>query len=55
MQGEPTPACDHVRRVAEAVLRHRLVVNYTATGEGITAAHVVAELLKAVPEPAPAG
>jgi len=51
MAGRPTPDCDHVRRVAMAVLRHRLVTNYAATGDGVTAADIVAGVLKAVAEP----
>ena len=49
--GEPTPGADHVRQVASAVLRHRVLVNYAATGEGIDAAEVINRVLRAVPEP----
>jgi MoxR-like ATPase len=51
IEGEPTPNCDHIRRMAMAVLRHRLVVNYAATGEGVTAADVVKQIVAAVKEP----
>ena len=51
MAGEPTPGCDHVRQVAMAVLRHRIVTNYAATGDGVTTADVVAGVLQAIPEP----
>jgi MoxR-like ATPase len=49
--GQPTPHCDHVRKVATAVLRHRIVVNYQATGEGITSADIIKDLLQKVEEP----
>ncbi len=51
MEGEPTPGCEHVRRVSMAVLRHRVLVNYAASGENITAADVVRHVLENVAEP----
>ena len=51
MEGLPTPGCQHVRRAVEPVLRHRVLVNYAATGEGIDAAAVVSHVLDAVKEP----
>jgi len=51
MEGEPTPGCDHVRQIALAVLRHRIVTNYAAAGDGVSAAEVVGQVLAAVPEP----
>ena len=45
MAGEPTPSCEHVRRVAMSVLRHRVLVNYTATGEGLDARAVVTRVI----------
>ncbi len=50
MGGEPTPHCDHVRRIAPAVLSHRLVLSYAATGEGKTTQQIVDELLSHVRE-----
>ena len=52
MEGQPTPGCNHVRRVATAVLRHRVVINYAATGDDITAENIVRDLLDHVSEPA---
>ena len=43
--GEPTPNTHHVRAVAPAVLTHRLVTNYAATGDGVSAAEVVESLI----------
>ncbi|WP_394173195.1 AAA family ATPase [Thalassotalea litorea] len=39
---------DHVRAMAYAVLRHRLILSYEALAEGITADQVIDELLKQV-------
>ena len=50
--GRPAPSVDDVRRVALPVLRHRVIPNYNATGDGITAADIVAHLLDQTPEPA---
>jgi len=51
LEGEPTPSCAHVARLAPAVLRHRLVLNYAASAEGVTAATVVEQLLRDIREP----
>ena len=50
-EGQPTPSCEHVRRIAREVLRHRMVVNYSATGEGVTPDTLVTQILAAVKEP----
>jgi len=50
MSGEPAPSCDHVRRVAMSVLRHRVLLNYAATGEGLTPAEVIERIIGAVKE-----
>jgi MoxR-like ATPase len=52
LDGEPTVSGDHVRAVAPLVLRHRILPNYHATGEGITAADIVAEIIGQTAEPA---
>jgi MoxR-like ATPase len=41
-----------VRRVAPPVLRHRILTNFAAQAEGVTAEHVVTALLAEVPAPA---
>jgi len=51
MEGEPAPGCEHVRRVAMAVMRHRVLVNYAASGENINAMDMVQLVLDAVAEP----
>ena len=51
IEGNPTPGCDHVREMAMAVLRHRVIMNYAAAGEGMTSRDLVEELVRRVPEP----
>jgi MoxR-like ATPase len=51
MDGRAAPEAADVRRVAPAVLAHRIVPNYRATGEGLKATDLVVELVKEVPEP----
>jgi len=51
LEGRPTPAADDVRRIAMSVLRHRLVLNYAAAGEGLTSRNIIERLLEAVHEP----
>ena len=50
MDGEPAVTTDHVRRAAPHVLRHRVLPNFTAAGEGISAGDVVERVLKEVKE-----
>jgi len=51
IDGEPTPHCNHVRRIAMAVLRHRVIPNYAATGDNLTAADLIEKLLDEIEEP----
>jgi len=48
MAGDPTPTVDHVKRVAASVLRHRILTNYAAAGDGITPGQVVNAVLGSV-------
>lgn len=50
MDGRATPEAEDVRRVARQVLAHRIVPNYRATGEGLSAAELVTRLLGEVAE-----
>ncbi len=52
MQGKPTPTAADLRQIAPLVLRHRIIPNYAAVADGITAAHLVQDLLHNVREPA---
>ena len=49
--GRPAPETSDVRAVARAVLQHRIVPNYRATGEGLSARDLVGKLLETVREP----
>ncbi len=46
LHGRPAVSLDDVRAVAPPVLRHRLLVNFQAEAEGVTAESVVARLLE---------
>ena len=48
LEGEPAVTLEHVRRVAPHVLRHRVLPNYLALGEGLDAAAIVAHVLETV-------
>ena len=51
LDGQPTVSAEHIRQVAPFVLRHRLLPNYTASGEGITSADIVKHIIENVREP----
>jgi len=51
LDGRPSPSCDDVRSIAKPVFEHRILPNYKAAGEGITAAQIIDTLLKNVKEP----
>jgi MoxR-like ATPase len=45
LDGRPTPEIDDVRQVALPVLRHRLVTNFNAEADGVSAPEIVSRLL----------
>ena len=49
--GRPAVAPEDIRRVAHPVLRHRVLPNFAAEAEGITAERVIDEVLERVPPP----
>ena len=49
LRGRFAPGIEDVQAVAPAVLRHRIVTNFTAEAEGVRPDRIVAELLKNVP------
>ncbi|TVQ33329.1 MAG: MoxR family ATPase [Phycisphaeraceae bacterium] len=51
LEGEPTPGSHHVQRLAPAALRHRLVLNYAASAEGVDADRVIELLLRDTAQP----
>ncbi|REJ89329.1 MAG: MoxR family ATPase [Planctomycetota bacterium] len=55
MAGEPAVSAEHVRKIAPLVLRHRVLPNYSATGEGIDSAAIIHRIVKTVREPGSIG
>ncbi len=51
LRGRPVVSPEDIRRVALPVLRHRILPNFTAEAEGITAERIIEEVLKAVAPP----
>ncbi len=51
LDGRPNVSIADIRSVAVSALRHRLVVGYEATADGVDAAQLVSALLDAVQEP----
>ena len=51
LQGRPAVEAGHVRAAAPNVLRHRVLPNYNAAGEGVDARTIVAHVLGEVQEP----
>jgi len=49
LQGRTHVACEDIQALAKPVLRHRLVLSFTAESEGVTADSVIEELLSATP------
>lgn len=50
IDGRPSVGFEDVKRVAVAVLNHRIILNYRAKFEGIGPEHVVNQLVAAVPD-----
>ena len=46
LRGQSTASIEEVRALALPILRHRIIANYNATGEGITTDDIVAKLVK---------
>jgi MoxR-like ATPase len=53
IEGRPHVTAEDIRWAAPAALRHRLVLGYEATAEGVGSDVIIDELLHAVPEPKP--
>ncbi len=51
LDGQTAVTAAHVREAAVIVLRHRVLPNYNATGEGMTAGQIVGRILMEVKEP----
>jgi MoxR-like ATPase len=52
LQGRFYVACEDIRALAYAVLRHRILLNFNAEAEGITPDTIIEKILKTVSEPA---
>lgn len=52
LDGRPSPEVSDLQRMAVPVLRHRIIANYNALGEGIESDDIVKHLLETVREPA---
>ena len=52
LEGEPAVTARHVRNAALPVLRHRVLPNYNAIGEGIDSGAIIAHVLAETREPA---
>jgi MoxR-like ATPase len=48
LRGQPTASIEEVRALALPILRHRIIPNYNATGEGITSDEIVKKLAAAL-------
>jgi len=46
LKGRPTPDIDDVRSVAKPVLRHRIVINFNAEADGVSASEIIDKLLE---------
>ena len=51
LDGSPTVTAAHIRRAAPLVLRHRMLTNYQAAGEGLGPEKVVAHIIDEISEP----
>jgi MoxR-like ATPase len=51
LDGKPAVTSAHIRQAAPWVLRHRVLPNYTASGEGITSEQIVKKIVADISEP----
>lgn len=51
LDGRPHVTAEDIRWAAPAALRHRLVLGYEATAEGVKSDVILGEVLQATPEP----
>jgi MoxR-like ATPase len=51
LDGSPTVTAGHIRQAAPRVLRHRVLTNYQAAGEGMSTEKVVALIIDEINEP----
>lgn len=46
LEGRTAPIGEDLRALAVPILRHRIIVNHRAVGDGVTSAEIVARLLQ---------
>ena len=51
LDGSPTVTAAHIRRAAPLVLRHRVLTNYQAAGEGLNPESIVTRIIDDISEP----
>ncbi len=51
LDGAPAVSANHIRQAAPHVLRHRILLNYQAAGEGMTPAELVEQIVGEISEP----
>jgi MoxR-like ATPase len=51
LEGRTFVTCDDVANIAAPVLRHRIITNFNAEAQGITADAVVQRLIDSIPKP----
>jgi MoxR-like ATPase len=51
LDGQPSVSAEHIRQVAPLVLRHRVLPNYAAGGDGITAEEIIKKVIALPTEP----
>ena len=49
LRGRFAPGIEDVQAVAPAVLRHRVITNFSAEAEGVRPERIIEDLLKSVP------
>ena len=50
LRGESHVSCDDVAAVAPPIFRHRIIPNFSAQSEGLTADDITSRILESVPK-----
>ncbi len=51
LDGRPTVTTQHIRDAAPRVLRHRVILNYQASGDGLTVSDVIGRIVREIADP----
>jgi MoxR-like ATPase len=49
LRERPSASIEEIQELARPVLRHRIIPNYTATGEGVSVEDIISQLLETIP------